>query len=73
MLKYNIKFAFRNFSKDKSYFSIQQWLENFAFRINLSPNIFIISGFLTLVIAWVTVSLQTVKAASANPANNLKE
>ena len=56
-----------------SYFAIQSWLENFAFHIELSPIIFALAGALTLAIAWLTVSLQTVKAARVNPANSLKE
>jgi len=56
-----------------SYFIAKKWLNEFAFGINLSIWFFIIAGILTLAIAWATVSMQTIKAANVNPANNLKE
>lgn len=56
-----------------SYVVASKWLDNFAFSIDLSIWYFIVAGLLTLIIAWVTVSLQTMKAARVNPVNNLKE
>ena len=56
-----------------SYFLAKRWLDDFAFGINLSVWYFILAGLLTLSIAWLTVGLQTVKAANINPVNNLKE
>ena len=56
-----------------SYLVARQWLDSFAFRRDLSIWAFAISGILLLVIAWLTVGMQTVKAASVNPVNNLKE
>ena len=56
-----------------SYFVAKNWLDDFAFSIDLSIWFFIGAGFITLAIAWLTVSLQTVKAANVNPVNNLKE
>lgn len=56
-----------------SYFMARNWLDDFAFSINLSVWFFIMAGLLTLAIAWLTVSLQTMKAARVNPVNNLKE
>ncbi len=56
-----------------SYFIARSWLNDFAFSIDLSIWFFIMAGLLTLAIAWLTVSLQTMKAARVNPVNNLKE
>ena len=55
-----------------AYFVMDQWLEGFAFRIAISPGIFILAGLAALLIAWVTVSWQSIKAASANPVNSLR-
>jgi putative ABC transport system permease protein len=55
-----------------SYFIAKNWLDNFAFSIDLSIWFFVMAGLLTLAIAWVTVSLQTMKAALTNPVDSLK-
>lgn len=48
------------------------FLEGYAYHVKLSPGVFIITGLLTLLIAWLTVSYQSVKAALANPVDSLK-
>ncbi len=55
-----------------AYFSMQNWLKNFAYRIQISPLTFLISALLALLVALVTVSYQAVKAASANPIDSLR-
>jgi putative ABC transport system permease protein len=50
-----------------AYFAMERWLENFAYRIDLTPLIFIGSGLIALCIAWVTVGGTAAKAASAKP------
>jgi len=55
-----------------AYYFMKQWLENFAYRINLGLGIFLISAVTTLLIALITVSFQAVKSARANPVNTLK-
>lgn len=55
-----------------AYFLMNQWLQNFAFHMNLSIWIFILSGLAALMIALLTVSYQTIKAATANPADSLQ-
>jgi putative ABC transport system permease protein len=54
------------------YFVMQNWLQNFAYRTRVTPIIFILSAFVALAIATMTVSLQTVKAAQANPVASLR-
>ncbi len=56
-----------------SYLMAQRWLESFAFRIRLEWWYFIGAGLVTLMIAWFTVGLQTIKAARVNPTQCLKE
>lgn len=56
-----------------SYLVVKQWLNNFEYRIELEWWYFIGAGLTALVIAWLTVSTQAIKAASVNPARSLKE
>lgn len=55
-----------------AYFAMQHWLENFAYKIEIGWPIFLLAGGLTISIALLTMSLQTVKAAMTNPADSLK-
>ncbi|MEM9391399.1 MAG: FtsX-like permease family protein, partial [Bacteroidota bacterium] len=55
-----------------SWYVMNQWLSTFAYRINISPLIFLISGFGVLIIAFLSVGFQTLKAALINPALTLK-
>lgn len=48
------------------------WLQNFAYRITMSVWIFLISGASAFLIAWLTVSYQSIKAAIQNPVNSLR-
>ena len=48
------------------------WLADFPYRIALSPLIFIGSALLSILIAWLTVSYQSIKAASAKPVDSLR-
>jgi putative ABC transport system permease protein len=55
-----------------TYIFMQKWLLDFAYRIDLSAGIFILAGIIILVIAGITISLRTVKAAGANPVRSLR-
>ena len=55
-----------------AYFVMNRWLSNFAYRIDLSWGIFLIAGLAAVVIAWLTVSYQSIKAALANPVTALR-
>jgi putative ABC transport system permease protein len=48
------------------------WLEDFAYRIDISSDVFILSGMLVLFVTGLTVGIQTFKAANANPIDSLK-
>jgi ABC-type antimicrobial peptide transport system permease subunit len=55
-----------------AWYFMNKWLDNFAYRIGLSIWIFVAAGILSLIIALITVSIQAVKAAMANPADSLR-
>ncbi|MGB3850639.1 MAG: FtsX-like permease family protein [Tunicatimonas sp.] len=55
-----------------SYFFAQRWLDSFAFRIDLQWWHFIGTGVLVLLIAWLIVGLQTLRAARVNPVDTLR-
>jgi putative ABC transport system permease protein len=55
-----------------AYYGISKWLENFAYRIDVSFWIFLIAAIAALVTAFVTVSYQAIKAASADPVKSLR-
>jgi putative ABC transport system permease protein len=51
---------------------MSRWLQNFAFRITMDAWIFLLSGVLAILIAMLTVSFQSIKAARANPVDALR-
>jgi len=51
---------------------MNQWLQDFAFRIDLNWLIFVVTGLVALVVALITLSFQAIKAAIANPINALR-
>ena len=56
-----------------AYWMMNQWLTNFAYRIELGIGVFGIAGILTLLIALLTVNFQTLKAARRNPVDALRD
>ncbi|HSP86653.1 MAG TPA: ABC transporter permease [Ignavibacteriaceae bacterium] len=55
-----------------AYFILNRWLEDFAYRVNISPVIFIAAAVVTFLIALSTVAYQAIKAANANPIKSLR-
>ncbi len=55
-----------------AYYAMNKWLENFAYRIDLSVWIFFLSGLVVLTVSLLTVSYQSIKAATANPVDSLR-
>lgn len=55
-----------------AYLLVKKWLQNFAYRTTISFEIFILGGILALIIAWLTISFQAIRAALANPAEALR-
>lgn len=55
-----------------AWYAMQNWLDGFAYRIDVNPLLFVSATVITLTIALLTVSSQTIKAALTNPANTLR-
>jgi putative ABC transport system permease protein len=55
-----------------TWYLLKKWLDNFAFRISIGPWMFILPALLILAIALLTISTQTLRAASANPSKSLR-
>jgi putative ABC transport system permease protein len=55
-----------------SWWLMNNWLQGFAYRINISPLVFVVSGFSVVLITLITISFQSIKAAVANPTKSLR-
>lgn len=55
-----------------AWFAMNKWLEGFAYQVPVHWWVFLISGALAVVVALVTISFQSVKAAMMNPVKSLK-
>jgi putative ABC transport system permease protein len=55
-----------------AYFGSRYWLEGFVTKVPVSPFIYIFATLCALVIGWLSISYQTIKAASNNPADALR-
>jgi putative ABC transport system permease protein len=51
---------------------MNKWLQDFAYRTHIGASVFLVAGFLALLIAVLTISFQTIRAALANPVNSLR-
>jgi len=55
-----------------AYFAMNRWLQDFAYRVNIGWWVFVLAGGVALLIALLTVSLQAIRAALANPVEALR-
>jgi putative ABC transport system permease protein len=55
-----------------AYLGMQTWLQAFAYRVSMDWTVFALAGGLALIIAFITMSLQTVKAGMNNPVDALR-
>ena len=55
-----------------AWYLMNDWLQNFAFSIELSLEIFLVRTVMALIVAWITVGGQAAKAAMARPVDSLK-
>ncbi|UCC79479.1 MAG: ABC transporter permease [Candidatus Zixiibacteriota bacterium] len=55
-----------------AYYIMSRWLENFTYRIGIGPGTFFFAGLAVLVITFITVSFQSVKASLANPVEAIR-
>jgi putative ABC transport system permease protein len=55
-----------------AWYAMESWLSNFAYKIRLTPDLFILGALVALFIAALTISFKSWKAASLNPADSLR-
>lgn len=55
-----------------AYYMMNSWLQNFVFRIKITPGVFIIAVIVSIIIAWLAVGYKSIKAAIANPVKSLR-
>ncbi len=55
-----------------TWYLMHTWLQSYAYRINIGWQVFAVTGLLSLLIAFITVSIQAVKAGIANPVKSLR-
>jgi ABC-type antimicrobial peptide transport system permease subunit len=55
-----------------AWWAANQWLNSFAYRVNIGADIFVIAGVATLLITVITISYQAIKAALINPVRSLR-
>jgi putative ABC transport system permease protein len=54
------------------YIAANKWLQNYPYRIEMSWWLFASAGILVMLIAFITISFQSIKAAIANPVKSLR-
>lgn len=55
-----------------AYLAMSRWLEGFAYRTTVGIDIILVSGIVAILIAWITVSWQSMRAALSNPVRAIK-
>ena len=55
-----------------SWYAVHQWLQGFAFHIEIGWGIFVLGALAALIVAWCTVSYESIKSAVSNPVNSLR-
>jgi putative ABC transport system permease protein len=54
------------------YYGMNRWLTGFAYKIELDATVFVLAGIVSLLIAWFTVSFESIRAAISNPVKSLR-
>ncbi|GHM98890.1 ABC transporter permease [Cytophagales bacterium WSM2-2] len=55
-----------------AWWTMDKWLESFAYRIDIGLPVFVLAGLVALAIALITVSFESVKSATGNPVESLR-
>ena len=55
-----------------AWFAMDAWLQDFAYRTTIGAGVFALAGGLSFVIAWLTMSVHSFKAAAMNPSSSLR-
>lgn len=56
-----------------AWYAMNKWLEGFAYHVNIHWAVFLLAFVVSLLIAWLTVSYESIKAAVMNPAQSLRD
>jgi len=55
-----------------SWYAMHKWLEDYVYRIKITWDVFLIAGLISIFIAVLTISYQSIRAALANPVDSIK-
>ena len=55
-----------------AWYAMNKWLQDYAYRITISWWVFVLAGFIAALVAFITISIQSIKAALANPVKSLR-
>jgi len=55
-----------------AWYAMDQWLQGFAYHVQVNWIVFLVASLAALLIAWITISYESVKAAVANPVSSLR-
>ena len=55
-----------------AYYAMNRWLQDYAYRIDVELWVFLLGGFISLIIAWLTISIQSYRASIQNPVNSIR-
>jgi putative ABC transport system permease protein len=55
-----------------AWYGMSQWLNGFAYHVGIDWTIFVVAFVSALIIAWLTVSFESIKAATTNPVKSLR-
>jgi len=55
-----------------AWYAMNKWLQEFAYRVNLQWWVFVVAGVIAILIAFITISFQSIKAALTNPVKSLR-
>jgi len=55
-----------------AWWAMHRWLNDFAYRVNIGWSVFVVAGIIAMLIALLTISFQSIKAAIANPVKSLR-
>jgi ABC-type antimicrobial peptide transport system permease subunit len=55
-----------------AYYFMNQWLQNFTYRVGIGPEVFVLAIVFSFLIAWITVGYRAIRAAMANPVKSLR-
>ncbi|MBC7921452.1 MAG: ABC transporter permease, partial [Ferruginibacter sp.] len=55
-----------------AWWAMNQWLRDFAYRVNIGGGVFVVAGVVASLIALITISFTAVRAALANPVKSLR-